>query len=76
MIVATTPSKGIGSRKRKRETDEASSSADAVLEKNLKETAPGIEPSEEKRCHLFLKVDHARDNRHHCSSVPPKSDGK
>ena len=42
MVVATPPSKGIGSRKRKRETEEASLSADAVSEKNLKETAPMI----------------------------------
>ena len=32
MIVATPPSKGIRSRKRKRETEEANPSADAVLE--------------------------------------------
>ena len=43
MIVATHPSKGIRSRKRRRETEELSSpSADAVSEKNLKETAPMI----------------------------------
>ena len=42
MIVATPPSKILGSRKRKRETEEASPSADAVSEKNLKETAPMI----------------------------------
>ena len=43
MIVATPPSKGIGSRKRRREPKELSSpSADAVSEKNLKETAPMI----------------------------------
>ena len=42
MIVATLPSKGIRSRKRKRETEEVNTSADAVLEKNLKETAPMI----------------------------------
>ena len=43
MIVATTPSKEIRSRKRRRETEELSSpSADAVSEKNLKETAPMI----------------------------------
>ena len=42
MIVATPPSKVLGSRKRKRETEEASPSADAVSEKNLKETAPMI----------------------------------
>ena len=42
MVVATPPSKGIRSRKRKRETEEASPSADAVSEKNLKETGPMI----------------------------------
>ena len=42
MIVATPPSKGIISRKRKRETEEASPSVDVVSEKNLKETAPMI----------------------------------
>ena len=42
MIMATPPSKVIRSRKRKRETEEASPSADAVSEKNLKETAPMI----------------------------------
>ena len=42
MVVATTPSKGIRSRKRKRETEEASPSVDAVSEKNLKETAPMV----------------------------------
>ena len=42
MIVATPPSKEIRSRKRRRETEEASPSADAVSEKNLKETAPMI----------------------------------
>ena len=43
MIVATPPSKGIGFRKRRREAEEKSSpSADAVSEKNLKETAPMI----------------------------------
>ena len=36
MVVTTPPSKGIRSRKRKRETEEASPSADAVSEKNLK----------------------------------------
>ena len=40
MIVATPPSKGIRSQKRKRDAEELSSpSADAVSEKNLKETA-------------------------------------
>ena len=40
MIVATPPSRGIRSRKRRRETEELSSpSADAVSEKNLKEAA-------------------------------------
>ena len=43
MIVATPPCKGEMSRKRKREAEELSSpSADAVSEKNLKETAPMI----------------------------------
>ena len=42
IIVTTPPSKGIRSRGRKRETEEASPSADAVSEKNLKETAPKI----------------------------------
>ena len=43
MIVATPPSKGKSSRKRRRETEEVSSpSADAVSEKNLKEAAPII----------------------------------
>ena len=42
MVVATPPSKDIRSRKRKRETEEATPSADAVSEKNLKETAPMI----------------------------------
>ena len=43
MIVATPPSRGIRSRKRRRETEEFSSpSADAVSERNLKETAPMI----------------------------------
>ena len=42
MVVTTPPSRGIRSRKRKREAEEASSSADAVSEKNLKETAPMI----------------------------------
>ena len=41
MIVATPPSKGIRSRKSRRETEKLSSpSADAVSEKNLKETVP------------------------------------
>ena len=43
MIVTTPPSKGVKSRKRKREVEELSSpSADAVFEKNLRETAPMI----------------------------------
>ena len=42
MIVATPPSKGLRSRKKRRETEEATPSADAVSEKNLKETAPKI----------------------------------
>ena len=40
--MATPPSKGVRSRKRKREPEEASPSADSVSEKNLKETAPMI----------------------------------
>ena len=43
MVVTTTPSKGMKSRKRKREMEELSSpSVDAVSEKNLRETAPMI----------------------------------
>ena len=43
MIVTTPPSKGMKSRKRKREMEELSSpSVDAVSEKNLNETAPMI----------------------------------
>ena len=43
MIVTTTPSKGMMSRKRKREIEELSSpSVDAVSEKNLRESAPMI----------------------------------
>ena len=43
MIVATPPSRGIKSRKRRRETEELSSTpADAVSGKNLKETPPII----------------------------------
>ena len=43
MIVTTFPSKGMKSRKRKREMEEWSSpSVDAVSEKNLRETAPMI----------------------------------
>ena len=43
MIVATPPSKVMKSRKRKQEVEELSSpSADAVSEKNLRETAPMI----------------------------------
>ena len=43
MIVTTPPSKGMKSRKRKREIEELSSpSVDAVSEKNLRETAPMI----------------------------------
>ena len=37
-------SKGIRSRKRKRETEEAGPTANATSEKNLKETAPMILP--------------------------------
>ena len=43
MIVTTPPSKSVKSRKRKREVEELNSpSADAVSEKNLRETAPII----------------------------------
>ena len=43
MIVATAPSKGVRSRKRKREVEELNSpSADALSEKNLRETAPMV----------------------------------
>ena len=43
MVVTTPPSKGMKSRKRKREMDELSSpSVDAVSEKNLRDTAPMI----------------------------------
>ena len=43
MIVTTPPSKGIKSRKRKREVEELSSpSVNAVSEKTLRETAPMI----------------------------------
>ena len=43
MIEATPPSRGVKSRKRKREAEELSSpSADAVSEKNISETAPMI----------------------------------
>ena len=43
MIVTTPPSKGMKSRKRKREVEELSiPSADAVSEKNFRETAPMI----------------------------------
>ena len=39
MIMATPPSKGVRSRKREREVEEASPSVEAVPGKNLKETA-------------------------------------
>ena len=43
MVVTTPPSKGMKSRKRKREMEELSSpSVNAVSEKNLRETAPMI----------------------------------
>ena len=42
MSMATPPSKGVRSRKRKREVEEASPSAEAVSEKSLKETAPMV----------------------------------
>ena len=41
MIVTTPPSKGVKTRKSKREAEElSSSSVDAVSEKSLRETAP------------------------------------
>ena len=40
MIMTTPPSRGIWSRKGKREVEETSPSSEAVSEKNLKETAP------------------------------------
>ena len=40
MVLTAPPSRGVRSRKRKREAEEASPSADAVSEKNLKEIAP------------------------------------
>ena len=117
MAVATPLSEGMRSRKRKRETEEASLSADAVSEKNLKETAPmilargktadyksssaprklfevlreievsktpgteedfktGLSLARRKDATYFLRVDHVSDNRHHCSNMPSKSDGK
>ena len=42
MVETTPPSKGVRSRKKKREVEEASASAEAVSEKNLKETAPMV----------------------------------
>ena len=42
MIVITLPSKSVRPRKRKREVEEASPHTEAVLEKNLKETAPMV----------------------------------
>ena len=42
MVVTTPPSRGVRSRKRNREAEEASPSADAVSEKNLKKIAPMI----------------------------------
>ena len=43
MVVTTPPSKGVRSRKRKREVEELNSpSADAVSEKNLRETDPMV----------------------------------
>ena len=42
MMVTTPPSRGVRSRKRKREAEEASPSVDSVSEKNLKEIAPKI----------------------------------
>ena len=43
MVVKTPPSRGVRSRKRKREAEEASPSVNAVSEKNLKEKAPMIQ---------------------------------
>ena len=42
MVVTTPPSRGVRSRKRKREAEETSPSADAVSEKNLKEMTPMV----------------------------------
>ena len=42
MVVTTPPIKGMRSRNRKQKTEEARPSADAVSERNLKETAPMI----------------------------------
>ena len=42
MIVTTPPSKGVRSRKRIREIEEVSPSAESVSEKNLKETGPMV----------------------------------
>ena len=42
MVVTTPSSRGVRSRKRKREAEEASPSADEVSEKNLKVIAPMI----------------------------------
>ena len=45
MILTTPPSKGVRSRKMKREAEEASLSTEAVSEKNLKETVPMVQTS-------------------------------
>ena len=42
MVVTTPSSRGVRSRKRNRGAEEASPSADAVSEKNLKEMAPMV----------------------------------
>ena len=42
MVVTTLPSRGVRSRKRKREAEEASPSTDAVSENNLKVMAPMV----------------------------------
>ena len=40
MVMTTPPSKGVRSRKRKQEVEEASPSVEAISGKNLKDTAP------------------------------------
>ena len=56
MIVTTPPSKGVKYRKRKREVDELSSpSADAVSEKNLRETAAYKSKSEPRKLAEVVK---------------------
>ena len=64
MIVATPPSRGIRSRKRRRETEELSSaSVDAVSEKNLKEKAPMILENSSLQGHLRTKEANRGDKR-------------